>query len=149
MKLVTAAEVTETVDASDEEVWHALTTPSILKKYFFGSDIKSTWKVGDPITFSGEYDGKKYQDKGSIRSSHPNAELSFTHWSALAGKPDVPENYHLVTIKLNQLGDGTRVTLRQDDQDGEPVDVKTRRQYEKNWSLVLKGLKNVVESPSD
>jgi uncharacterized protein YndB with AHSA1/START domain len=148
MKLITAAEVSEHVHASTEEVWHALTTPALLKKYFFGADVRSTWNVGDPITFTGEYEGKSYQDKGTIRSSRPNNELSFTHWSALGGKPDKPENYHLVTINLDQRGDDTTVTLRQDDQDGKPVDEQTRRQFEKNWSMVLKGLKQVVESRS-
>jgi len=146
MKLITAAEVSENIHASDKEVWRALTTPSLLKKYFFGSDVESRWNAGDPITFSGEYDGKRYQDKGTIRTSRPHDELCFTHWSALAGKPDEPENYHVVTIKLDQVGHDTRVTLRQDDQDGKPVDEKTRQGFEKNWSVVLKGLKQVVES---
>ena len=146
MKLVRAAEVSETVHAPKDAVWRALTTPALLKRFFFGADVDSTWKVGDPITFSGKYNGTAYQDKGVIRSSRPYDELSFTHWSSLSAKPDRPENYHLVTIALDQRGANTTVKLAQDDQDGEPVDEQTRTQFEKNWSMVLGGLKKVVES---
>jgi len=146
MPLVRAADVSETIHAPKERVWQALTTPALLKQFFFGANVNSTWKVGDPITFAGEYEGQAFEDKGEIRSSRPGEELSFTHWSALSGKPDAPEDYHLVTITLDQRGDDALVSLVQDDQDDKPVDKKTREQFEKNWSTVLKGLKKVVET---
>ena len=146
MKLIRAAEATEIIHAPSETVWQALTSPAMLKQYFFGADVESSWDEGDPITFSGEYNGKRYKDKGVIRTARPPEELSFTHWSALSGAPDKPENYHLVTITLDERDDSTAVTLIQDDQDGKPVDETTRAQFEKNWSGVLKGLKKVVES---
>src|SRR5215472_12531005 len=141
MHSVRAAEVSQQIHAPKERIWQALTTPALLKQFFFGADVKSTWKEGDPITFSGEYDGKSYVDKGVIRSSNPGEQLSFTHWSALSGQPDEPENYHVVTIDLNDRGRDVTVTLVQEDQDGEAVDEKTRKQFEKNWSMVLQGLK--------
>lgn len=149
MKRIEAATVSTTIDASRTDVWAALTTPDLLKQYFFGADVKSTWVPGEPITFSGSYEGKAYEDKGVIRESERNRILSFTHWSALSGAPDTPENYHVVTITLGGDPDQTNITLVQENQDGKEIGDETRRQLEKNWNAVLSGLKKTVESRAE
>ena len=90
------------IDSSADKVWHALTTPAEIKEYMFGSTVESEWKVGSPITFSGEFKGKPYEDKGEILEIEPSKRLSYSHFSPLAGKPDVPENYHTVSIDLDE-----------------------------------------------
>jgi uncharacterized protein YndB with AHSA1/START domain len=145
MKLVKAAEVSTTIHAAKERVWHALTTPAAVKKYFFGADLETTWKVGSPIAFSGEFKGKAYRDTGTVKSFAPNEELSYTHWSPLSGQPDAPENHHLVTISLRSDGPHTKVTLNQQNQDGKPVEPDTQAHFEENWKQVLAGLKKTVE----
>lgn len=146
MKHVEAASVSTTIQAPRELVWLALTDRESLKEFFFGADVNSTWAIGDPITFSGTYDGKSYEDKGVIVESKPGTKLSFTHWSALSGQPDSPENYHIVTIVLGGGPDTTNVLLVQENQDGTEVGDETRRQLEKNWGGVLGGLRKTVES---
>ena len=146
MKRIEAASVSTTINASKANVWAALTTPDLLKQYFFGADVKSTWVPGEPITFSGSYEGKAYEDKGVIRESDRYRLLSFTHWSALSGGPDTPENYHIVTIALDERDGLTALTLTQENQDGAAVSDESRRQLEKNWNMVLAGLKKTVES---
>ena len=146
MKRIEAASASTTIHATKADVWTALTTPDILKQYFFGADVKSTWLPGEPITFSGSYEGKAYEDKGVIRESERNRILSFTHWSALSGAPDTPENYHIVTISLDGSDGRTAVRLTQENQDGEAVSGESRQQLEKNWNMVLGGLKKTVES---
>src|SRR5262245_38455678 len=111
MKLVKAAEVSTVIQAAKQHVWHALTTPAAVRKYFMGANLETTWKVGSPIAFSGELKGKRYKDIGTVRSFKPNQELSFTHWSTLSGQPGTAENYHLVTISLRSDGPQTTVTL--------------------------------------
>ena len=101
-------------------VWKALTTPKSLKAYFFGSDVETDWKEGSDIRFRGEWKGKRYTDKGEIRSFKPGKKLSFTHWSEMSGTEDRPENYHIVTFELEPAGQGTKVTLSQDDPDRAP-----------------------------
>ena len=34
------------VDATRQKVWNALTDPAAIKRYMFGSDVTSDWKVG-------------------------------------------------------------------------------------------------------
>ncbi len=60
--------------------------------------VETTWEVGAPITWSGEYEGKAYEDHGTVLAGDVRAQvLSTTHFSPLTGKEDVPENYHTVT----------------------------------------------------
>jgi len=146
MERIEAASASTTMQASKDDVWAALTTPELLKQYFFGADVKSTWLPGEPITFSGSYEGKAYEDKGVILESERNRILSFTHWSALSGAPDTPENYHVVTISLDGRDGETGVRLTQENQNGAAVSAESRQQLEKNWNMMLGGLKKTVES---
>ena len=129
------------VDASPAKVWAALTTPSIIKKYFFGADIVTDWKVGSPILYRGEWQGRAYEDKGTILNFEPEKLLVSTHWSPLAGVPDTPENYHTVTYALSLKGNSTQIDLSQDNN----ASAEEKSHSEQNWRAVLEGLKKVVE----
>jgi uncharacterized protein YndB with AHSA1/START domain len=136
------AQVERTIDATPAEVWDALTQPEKLKQFFFGADVDSDFEVGSPIRMSGEFNGKPYQDKGEILAANPQHELRFSHWSAMSGEPDAPENYHVVTFTLAPHGKHTNVTLSQSNLKGgaKRSDVEHRAEYEKNWTKVLEGL---------
>ena len=136
------AQVSRTIEASPDEVWTALTDPKIIKTYFFGADVETDWQVGSPVKIKGEMKGKAFEDKGEVRSFDPGRKLAFSHYSAMSGQPDTPENYHLVTYDLVPEGDATKVTLTQSNLTGgvKDSDVKNRADYEKNWTMVLEGL---------
>ena len=143
---VEAARVETTINAPPDKVWDALTDKEKLRTFFFGSEIDSTWKVGSPITFRGEFNGHRYEDKGVIKTAQPEKKLSFTHWSSLSKMPDKPENYHIVTFDLAPAGKGTEVTLTQENQnESEPRTPKVTEELKKNWSMLLDGLKRTVE----
>ena len=140
------ATVTTTINAPASKVWDALTKPDQIKQYLFGTDVTTDWKVGSPITFRGEFNGHKYEDKGVIKTVQPEKKLSFTHWSSLSKMPDKPENYHIVTFDLVPAGKGTEVTLTQENQnESEPRTPKVTEELKKNWSMLLAGLKKTVE----
>ncbi len=130
-----------TVAAAPEEVWHALTDPATIEKYYFGTKVETDWKVGSPITWSGRYEGKEYHDHGTILEVEPGRLLVNTHFSPLGGREDVPENYHTLTYTLEKVDAGTTVTLTQDNNDG----YESVKHSEENWNLMLEGLKKVVE----
>ncbi len=150
----TTAQVTaraeKVINAPARAIWEALTTPAMIKKYFFGADVESDWKVGSPIRWSGEFKGKRYQDKGEILIANPDRELSMSHWSPLSGQADAPENHHVVTYRLEPDGKRTKVILTQSNLRGgvKPADVDKRAEYEKNWTMVLENLDKVVGSKS-
>ena len=149
---VQASQVRTTVKAPPSAVWKALTTPSTLKQFFFGSDISTDWQVGSPIRFRGNWKGKPYEDKGNIQTFDRDKRLAFTHWSPLSGMEDTPENYHVVSFDLRPVNGSTEVVLTQTNQnDAEPLTPENRQEYAKNWTMVLEGLKKAAEgaAPSE
>jgi uncharacterized protein YndB with AHSA1/START domain len=145
MKDTLIAETSISVDASPAQVWKALTTPQLIKKYLMGTDVSTDWKEGSTITYSGEYEGKKYHDKGIIKKIEPEKILQSTYLSSMSGKEDKPENYNLVTYKLTKQNDETVLTLTQDNNATE----KEKEHSTENWKAVLKKLKEVVESEKE
>src|SRR5690348_615745 len=79
------------IDASPSEVWAALTEPEQIKQYMFGSAVDTDWQPGSPITWSGEYNGQQYQDKGEVITVEPDVLLVVSHYSPMSGADDVPE----------------------------------------------------------
>jgi uncharacterized protein YndB with AHSA1/START domain len=130
-----------TIDAPVEKVWKALTTPEMIREYLFGTETVTDWKPGSPITWKGEWQGKKYEDKGKILAAEPGKQLRYTYWSSMAGKEDRPENYATVSFDLNGSNGQTQLTLTQDGNDTE----EGRRHAEQNWTIVMDGLKKLVE----
>ena len=135
------AQATTVVNAPASKVWDALTKPNLIKQYLFGTEVTTDWKVGSPITYKGEWQGKSYEDKGEILQIEPDKLLISTFWSSLAGLPDLPENYKTVRYELFPEGDGTKLTITQDNNTTqEEADHSTQ-----NWTTVLDKLKELLE----
>lgn len=130
-----------TIHAPVDKVWDALVKPEIIKKYMFGADIVSDWKEGSKIYWKGEYEGRPYEDRGIILQFKPKTKLEYTHYSPMTGLPDVPENYHKITIDLAQRDGQTVVALSQDNNANE----EAREHSEKNWGMMLDSLKKLLE----
>jgi uncharacterized protein YndB with AHSA1/START domain len=129
------------IHAPASKVWDALTKPDLIKQYLFDTDVISDWKVGSPIIYKGEWQGKTFEDKGKILKLEREKLLVSTHWSPLSGVPDTPENHHTVTYTLNGADDSTEVTIRQDNNANE----KEKADSEQNWRTVLEGMKKMLE----
>ncbi|MFV5692798.1 SRPBCC family protein [Flavobacterium sp. LT1R49] len=142
MKNTLIAETSISVDGTPAEVWKAITTPQLIKKYLMGTDVSSDWKEGSTITYNGEYEGKKYHDKGIIKKIEPEKIFQSTYLSSMSGKEDKPENYNLVTYKIEKKDNETVITLSQDNISNE----KEKNHSTENWKMVLKKLKEVIES---
>ena len=129
------------INAPIAKVWDALVDPAMIKQYMFGTNVVSDWHKGAPIVWKGEWKGKPYEDKGEILELKPGHVLRYSHFSPLSGQPDVPENYHTVTIELSRAGAGTTVTLSQDNNATE----EERQHSEQNWGMMLDSLKKFLE----
>lgn len=129
------------VNAPKEKVWTALINPEAIKQYMFGTHVVSDWHEKSPIVWKGEWQGKSYEDKGVILQYKPGQVIQYSHFSPLAGLPDKPENYHIVTIELSADGNQTQVSLAQDNNSTE----EARADSEKNWGMMLAALKQFVE----
>lgn len=129
------------IHAPAESVWHALVTPELIKQYLFGTEAISDWQEGSTITYKGEWEGKAYEDKGKILKLVPNELMVATYWSSMSGLEDVPENYNTVTYTLTSHDDATTLEVMQDNIATE----ESQQHSEKNWSMVLEGIKKIVE----
>lgn len=127
------------ISATPAEVWRALTTPEMVREYMFGAEVRTDWKKGGEIRFTGAYDGHPYEDKGTIEAIAPRKCLAFTHWSSMSGEPDTPENHHLVTYQLARSGRRTKITVSE-----ENVPTEKLEECSSNWAKVLDGLKKLV-----
>ena len=147
----TTADVSQSIESDPAQVWEALINPEKIREYFLGAEVETDWKVGSPITWRGEWQGKPYSDKGEILDVEPFRHLAYSHWSPMTGSEDVAENYHRVDIDLTEVDGGTEVRLRQSNLLGGVTegDRKSRAEFEKNWRSMLQGLRKVVEGSDD
>lgn len=129
-----------TVNAPVEKVWDALTNPEIVKKYFFGTQLASTFNVGDSITFKGEWEGQQYVDGGKVLDYVHNQKLEYSYLSSWSGLEDLPENYLWVCYEVASTENGTEVTISQSNYDEEKA-----KSTAENWPSIIDGLKKLIE----
>lgn len=128
------------IKAPLEKVWEALTSPEIVKQYFFDTDLVTTWEIESPIYFQGEWEGQKYQDKGKVLEYEHNKRLAFSYLSNWSGKEDLSENYLWVSYEVEPDGNYTVLTIHQTNYDEERA-----KHSEKNWASVVNEMKKNVE----
>ncbi|MDZ4824826.1 MAG: SRPBCC domain-containing protein [Flavobacteriales bacterium] len=139
-----------TINAPVLKVWDVLTNPEQTKKYMFGCETVSVWKVGSPLLWRGSHQGKEMVFvKGDIVRIEPGKFLSYTTFDPNSIMEDIPANYLTVTYELAEENGNTLLTVTQGDfstvADGE------RRYHEafnggEGWSPILVEIKKVAES---
>jgi uncharacterized protein YndB with AHSA1/START domain len=135
------ATASTTINAPVSKVWKALINPAMIKQFMFRTEVISDWKEGSPIVWKGEWQGKPYEDKGTIIKIEPEHLLICSHFSPLSGTPDIPENYHIVTYELSPFKGHTNLSLSQDNNAGE----KEMQHSAKMWENMLAELKKLLE----
>jgi uncharacterized protein YndB with AHSA1/START domain len=133
---------TVTIDAPIEEVWAAITTPERIKEWFFGVETRSDWKAGSELVHTGEWQGRPYEDKGTIARIEPPTLLEHTHWSPMSGLPDEAESYETVVWQLSSDDQTTELTVSETNLPSE----EARQLSEQSWRVVLDGLKRLLEA---
>ncbi|MDT3695607.1 MAG: SRPBCC domain-containing protein [Ignavibacterium sp.] len=127
--------------ADKAKVWDALTNPEKIKIYLFGTETLTSWKTGSEIIFQGEYQGHQYKDKGTILDIKTNEFLQYTYWSGFSGLEDKPENYSVVTYKLDTADNKTLLTLTQ----AGFANKEAQQHSQTNWTNVLQQIKQLTE----
>lgn len=123
------------------KVWQGLTDPAMVKEYFFGTDLESSWRVGEPIKFSGEWNGHKYEDHGTILDIDPGTFVKYSYWSSMSGTEDKPENYANITYNLTENNGETELTVTQDNVKNE----EAKAHSEQNWTGLFEELRKLIE----
>jgi uncharacterized protein YndB with AHSA1/START domain len=130
-----------TIDAPAKQVWEALTTPEVIKRWFFGVETISDWNEGSQIVHKGEWQRKPYEDKGTILKIEPQRLLVHTHWSPMSGVPDKPENYQKVSWEVSGDNGLTELTVTEVNLPSK----ESKAVSEQSWNTVLNKLKELLE----
>ena len=64
--------------------WAAMTEPEHVAKLMWGTQLDTTWEVGTPIFFRGEWEGKSYEDKGTVLAYEPLRLVSYDYHSSMS-----------------------------------------------------------------
>ncbi len=129
------------INADASKVWNAITNPKMIKKYLFGTKVNTDRKVGSEIIFQGNWQGKKFMDKGVIEKFEIEKLFQYTYWSVFSGLEDKKENYSLVTFELSGDDKITKLTVSQKGF----ADKTSQEHSDKGWSMVMQKIKELVE----
>lgn len=135
------AKIQRTIHAPVAKVWDGLTNPALVKQYFFGTDLVTSWKPGTPIYFRGAWEGKSYEDKGTVLKYEPGKMLEYDYLSSWSDLEDRPENYQTITYRVKAKGDSTVLTITH-----QKIDTLERKLHSvQNWKGLMKELKKLME----
>lgn len=142
---------TITIQAPAAKVWDTLVNPEQTRKYMFGCEALSDWKVGSPLLWKGTFDGKELVAvKGEVVKIEPERTLAYTTIDPNSTTvEDIPENYLTVTYELTPQNGSTVLTVTQGDfatvADGQ-------KRYDEvydggqGWDPILAEIKKVAEA---
>ncbi len=134
-------EVDTHINSGLEEAWKLLMDPAGTGKLFWGSTVESDFVPGHPIVWKGTWEGKPFEDRGTIKAVEEKSLLRYSHWSPSSG-PDVEANHSLLTWRLARKGAGVRVSLTH-----ENIPTEVMRDHSRQmWSQLLARMKETLES---
>lgn len=138
------------IKAPVQKVWDALTKPEETKKYMFGCETISDWKVGSTLIWKMMHEGKEFIPvKGYIKGIEPQKHLAYTVIDPHnANIPDIPENYLTVTYDLIEENGGTTLRVTQGDYNKVAEGEKRYKETYNNgegWNPILKHIKTQLE----
>jgi uncharacterized protein YndB with AHSA1/START domain len=135
-----------TLNADVSTVWKALTKPEMTKKYMFGTEVISDWKVGSPILWKGTSKGEeKIVMKGSIEKIEAGKLLQFTAIDLNTKYNDVPSNYFQATYELTPKLGKTVLSVTQGDYSHMEDGIKRFKAASGGLNQALNALKTLVE----
>ena len=139
-----------TINAPASKVWNALVNPEQTKKYMFGCEAISDWRVGSSLIWKGQHEGKDMVFvKGSVADIQRERFLAYTVFDPFSTIEDIPENYLTVTYELKPHNGITALTVTQGDYstvaDGERR-FKDSSNNGEGWNPILVEIKKLVES---
>jgi uncharacterized protein YndB with AHSA1/START domain/DNA-binding transcriptional ArsR family regulator len=130
------------IRTTPQKLWDAITNPDVTRQYFYGSAVKSDWKVGSPVEHLGG-DGKAMLE-GKVLEIDPPRRLVTTFAAKFSAdaetRKDPPSR---VTWEIEPRGEVCKLTLVHDDFESETA---TYKSVGPGWNPVLSGLKTLLET---
>ena len=130
------------IRATPEQVWDAITKPEFTRRYFYGSEIDSTFEPGAKYV-SWAPERERVWVEGEVLESERPRRLAHT-WLSLWDDETAQERPSRVTWEIEPHEGGvTKLTVVHDRLEGAP---KTAEGVAGGWNYVLSGLKTLLET---
>jgi len=130
------------IETTPEKLWEALTNAEFSKRYWFGTDVQSDWKVGSPFAL---VTNGTTTDVGEILEADPPRRLSYTFHHVLNedARKEPPTK---VVFDIERHGKLVKLTLAHE---GFAAGSKLLDAVSKGWPAILSGLKTMLESGTE
>jgi uncharacterized protein YndB with AHSA1/START domain len=127
------------IKTTPEKLWEALTSSEFSRRYWFGTELRSDFKVGSPFAL---VTGGKVTDSGEILEADRPRRLSYTFKHE---RDDEMRNEGVtrVVFTLEPHGELVKLTLIHE---GFSKDSKLLDGISKGWPAILASLKSLLES---
>ena len=141
MSKIFKAKQSISIDAPRSKVWDALINPEMIKRYFFGIEVRCDWKEGSYIFYRGSWRGQRFAERGNIVNIEPEEYLLINFWHAGSFLPDYLQNYKVLSYILSGKRSATKLTILQEFNDSKEEAMRANE----NWKTVLESLKMLLE----
>ncbi len=135
------------IQARPETVQAALTDSKYVKQWQYGSVLRTTWAVDSPICFTSDWEGKTFEQWGTVLAFDPASRLRYSLFAPRPDLEDRPENYFTMTYTLEAAGEVTVLIITQENPrepgTDQPADNELGTDEE---NPILDALKKLVES---
>jgi uncharacterized protein YndB with AHSA1/START domain len=129
------------IATTPEKLWEALTSSEFSKRYWFGTELRSDWKVGSPLALV--MDGTT-TDTGDILEADRPRRLSYSFKHELDDEMR-NERPSRVVFNLEPHGKFVKLTLTHE---GFAEGSKMLDGVSKGWPAIMSSLKSLLESGS-
>ena len=128
------------IRTSPERLWQALTTPEFTSQYWFGTHLKSEWKVG--AAWELEFSDGRIADGGKVLEIDPPRRLVIQWQHEL--RPELKaEGPAQCTFELEPTGEVVKLTVTHS---SPKPDSKLIVAVSGGWPRILSNLKSLLES---
>ncbi len=128
------------IETTAEKLWEALTSSEFSKLYWFGTELRSDWKVGSPLALV--MNGTTTTDTGTILEADRPRRLSYTFKHELREEMR-NEQPSKVVFNLEPHGKFVKLTLTHE---GFADGSKVLDGISRGWPAILSSLKSLLET---
>jgi uncharacterized protein YndB with AHSA1/START domain len=107
------AVVERTFPVSAAKLWDAFATSEGFAASYAGVTVECDWKVGSPIVWSGEWEGKKFRDEGTLKVYDRPKLFVYTYWTSFWGPEPDPAAIQVLKNEFLPVEGGTKLVITQ------------------------------------
>jgi uncharacterized protein YndB with AHSA1/START domain len=127
------------IKTTPEKLWEALTSSEFTRQYWFGTEVRSNWRVGSPLAL---VMGGKVTDSGEILEADRPRRLAYTFRHELDADMR-QEGATRVVFTIAPYGDLVKLTVTHE---GFAAGSKLLDGISKGWPAILSSLKSLLET---